>query len=137
MDEFSSKSDLTTFLQDFRPDIPTNTTFSLETVDGGQNTQSQPGIEADLDIQYTIGLATNVPTIFISVGDNFQDGALDGFLDIINFLLSQSNPPHVLTTSYGQNENSISQSLAKCESQCFSYLCINFTDTSLSTQCFV
>lgn len=113
MDEFSSKSDLASFLKTFRPDIPTNTTFGLEGLDGGLDTQSSPGIEADLDIQYTVGLATNVPTIFISVGDNFQDGALDGFLDIINFLLAQSNPPHVLTTSYGQNENSISQSLAK------------------------
>jgi tripeptidyl-peptidase I len=53
-----------------------------------------------------------VPTVFISVGDNFQDGALEGFLDIINFLLGMSAPPQVLTTSYGQNENTISRSLA-------------------------
>lgn len=69
--------------------------------------------QQNLDVQYTVGIATGVPTVFISVGDNFQDGDLEGFLDIINFLNSESNPPHVLTTSYGQNENTISSSLAK------------------------
>ena len=67
----------------------------------------------NLDIQYTVGLATGVPTIFISVGEDFQDGDLEGFLDIINFLLAEDTPPQVLTTSYGQNENTISRNLAK------------------------
>ena len=53
-----------------------------------------------------------MPVTFISVGDNTQDD-LDGFLDIINFLLGESNPPQVLTTSYGFNENTVSPSLAK------------------------
>ena len=67
----------------------------------------------NLDIQYTVGIATGVPVTFISVGERTKDGALDGFLDIINFLLGQSAPPQVLTTSYGQNEDNISASLAK------------------------
>lgn len=66
-----------------------------------------------MDVQYAIGIATGVPTTFISVGDDFQDGDLEGFLDIINFLLNESAPPQVLTTSYGQNENTISAKLAK------------------------
>ena len=71
-------------------------------------------IEAqNLDTQYTVGIASGVPTTFISVGDDFQDGDLEGFLDIINFLLSERNPPQVLTTSYGDNEADISRSLAK------------------------
>lgn len=67
----------------------------------------------NLDVQYTVGIASGVPTIFISVGDNFQDGDLEGFLDIINFLLNETTPPQVLTTSYGENESDISRSLAK------------------------
>ena len=67
----------------------------------------------NLDIQYTVGLASGVPTTFISVGNDFQDGDLEGFLDIINFLLNESNPPQVLTTSYGEDESDISRSLAK------------------------
>lgn len=49
-------------------------------------------------------MATNVPTTFISVGDQTQDGDLDGFLDIINNLLKEDNPPLVLTTSFGFDE---------------------------------
>ena len=67
----------------------------------------------NLDIQYTVGLATGVPIDFISVGEDFQDGDLEGFLDVVNFLLDQDTPPYVMTTSYGQNENTISRNLAK------------------------
>ena len=62
-----------------------------------------------MDIQYTVGVATNVPTTFISVGDNTQDGDLSGFLDIINSLLAEDNPPLVLTTSFGFNELGFTQ----------------------------
>ena len=40
---------------------------------------------------------------FISVGENNSDG-IDGFLDIINTLIKETNRPTVLTTSYGFNE---------------------------------
>ena len=56
-----------------------------------------------LDIQYTVGLATNVPTTFISVVDQNQDG-VNGFMDIITALLQLDNPPPVLTTSFGADE---------------------------------
>ncbi|KAI0645469.1 family S53 protease [Trametes meyenii] len=114
IEQFANQADLRTFLINFRPDIPAATTFTLQTLDGGRNPQSasQAGVEANLDIQYTVGVATEVPNVFISVGEQFQDGALEGFLDIINFLLGESSPPQVLTTSYGQNENTISRALA-------------------------
>ena len=99
IEQFANQADLQTFLRNLRPDL-VGTTFSLQTLDGGQNPQdsNQAGVEANLDIQYTVGVASGVPTTFISVGERFQDGALEGFLDIINLLLSESNPPHVLTT---------------------------------------
>ncbi|THH32196.1 hypothetical protein EUX98_g1969 [Antrodiella citrinella] len=114
IEQYANSADLKTFLSDFRQDMSSSTTFTLQTLDGGSNPQSprQASDEANLDIQYTVGLATGVPTTFISVGENTQDGDLEGFLDIINFLLGESNPPNVLTTSYGQNENTISSTLA-------------------------
>ncbi|KDR73332.1 hypothetical protein GALMADRAFT_72684 [Galerina marginata CBS 339.88] len=127
--QFANKADLTTFLKANRPDIPSTTTFTLETLDGGSNPASPVGIEANLDIQYTVGIASLVPNVFISVGNNFQDGALEGFLDIINLLLGQSNPPSVLTTSYGQNENTISRSLAN--SLCNAYAQLGARGTSI------
>ncbi|KAF8911770.1 family S53 protease [Mucidula mucida] len=96
------------FLGALRPDMSSATTFTLQTLDGGQNPQgaNQAGIEANLDIQYTVGVATGVPTVFVSVGDRTTDG-VDGFLDIINFLNAQSAPPQVLTTSYGFDETDL------------------------------
>ncbi len=64
-------------------------------------------------MEYTLGIASGVPVTFISVGDENQDGELDGFLDVINFLLGETAPPQVLTTSFGQNENTVSRVLAK------------------------
>ena len=102
-------------MKKYRTDISSSTTFTLQTLDGGSNPQSgsEAGVEANLDIQYTVGIASGVPVTFISVGDDWNDGDLEGFLDIINFLLAESNPPQVLTTSYGENESDISRSLAK------------------------
>ncbi|TFK32816.1 family S53 protease-like protein [Crucibulum laeve] len=131
IDQFANQADLTTFLKNLRPDLASTTKFTLEEIDGGQNSQtaSQAGVEANLDIQYTVGIASGVPNVFISVGDNFQDGALEGFLDIINLLLGQSNPPHVLTTSYGQNENTISRALAN--QLCNAYMQLGARGTSI------
>ena len=56
-----------------------------------------------LDIEYTAGLATGVNTTFITVGSENQDGVF-GFLDIINTLLAEPQPPLVLTTSFGFDE---------------------------------
>ena len=65
-----------------------------------------------LDIQYTVGLATGVPITFVDVGQNTQDG-LGGFLDIMDALLEEDNPPSVLTTSFGFNEADLPSSLAQ------------------------
>ena len=59
----------------------------------------------NLDIQYTVGLATNVPTTFVSVGSNQEFG---GFLHMMNDLLDlEDGPPLVITTSYGFDEASL------------------------------
>lgn len=68
--------------------------------------------QKNLDIQYTVGIATDVPVEFISVGfDNADD--IGEFLDQINFLINQPNVPTVLTTSYGFDENDVTESLAR------------------------
>ncbi|KJA14174.1 hypothetical protein HYPSUDRAFT_80924 [Hypholoma sublateritium FD-334 SS-4] len=114
LDQFANQADLARFLKSFRPDLASTTTFALQTLDGGANTQTpaDAGDEANLDTQYTVGIATGVPVTFISVGNKVKDGNLGGFLDIINFLLGEAAPPQVLTTSYGQNEDTISSALA-------------------------
>ncbi|KAJ7725339.1 family S53 protease-like protein [Mycena metata] len=106
IEQFAQTKDLATFLTRFRTDLPSTTTFALRTFDAGSNPQgaNEAGIEANLDIQYTVGVASGVPVTFVSGGETFSDGALEGFLDIINNLSGLTTVPQVLTTSYGEDE---------------------------------
>ncbi|CAK5267479.1 unnamed protein product [Mycena citricolor] len=129
--QFAQTSDLTSFLQQARPDVSAKTTFALQTLDGGQNLQGaqNAGVEANLDIQYTVGVATGVPVTFVSVGQNNQDGVLGGFLDIVNFLNAETKVPQVLTTSYGDNEADIPAALAT--KLCSAYTALGARGTSI------
>ncbi|KAJ7504162.1 family S53 protease [Mycena galericulata] len=131
IDQFAQKADLKNFLELFRTDISSSTTFGLQTLDGGADTQGaqDAGVEANLDIQYTVGVATDVPIVFVSVGENSQDGDLGGFLDIVNFLSAEDNIPQVMTTSYGENEADISIALAV--KLCNAYMAMGARGTSV------
>ncbi|KAL0581431.1 hypothetical protein V5O48_000585 [Marasmius crinis-equi] len=113
IDQWAQNADLKTFLSLLRPDVSSDTSFEVQSVDGGVNTQdaSNAGIEANLDIQYTVGIATGVPVTFITVGDDNQDG-VSGFLDVIDVLVAEDNPPAVLSTSYGFDESDLGPELA-------------------------
>ncbi|KAF8155015.1 family S53 protease-like protein [Mycena galopus ATCC 62051] len=108
---WAQPDDLETFLTLERPDISSNNTFTVVSLDGGVN---EPGsvfaeIEANLDTQYTIGIATDVPTEFLTVGGFDFATAL---LDTTIYLDGVDNPPTVMTTSYGLNENTYGLTLA-------------------------
>ncbi|KAJ7245298.1 subtilisin-like protein [Mycena rebaudengoi] len=122
-----NRTDLSTFLEQFRPDIPPNTTFDLIAIDNATNQDPEdvPPIlvlEADLDVEYTVGLATGVPVEFLSVGGDPNSTSLSDFatalLDTNIFLDGVDNPPSVVTTSYGPMENQFESSIAKkiCDS---------------------
>lgn len=58
---------LKTFFQRFLPEA-VGQTFTHVQVNGGGNNQSDPGVEANLDIQYTEGLTQPTPNIYFSTG---------------------------------------------------------------------
>lgn len=128
IEQFAQTADLSKFLQKFRPDISSKTSFDVQTFDGGSNPQGndQAGIEANLDIQYTVGIATNVPVVFLSVGEENNDGA-NGFLDLVNALADQ--PPNVLSTSYGFDEGDLSPELE--QKICDAYMALGAQGTSI------
>ncbi|TRM64249.1 peptidase S8/S53 domain-containing protein [Schizophyllum amplum] len=99
IEQYAQKADLRDFLSLLRRDINPNTGFALQSIDGGVN-EALAGIEANLDIEYTVGLATAVPVTFISVGALNADG-VQGFMDFAEVLAAERNPPQVVTTSYG------------------------------------
>ncbi|GJJ06784.1 hypothetical protein Clacol_000980 [Clathrus columnatus] len=112
--QFPQKADLVAFLKAFRPDLPSNLTFNVEFIDGGSDPQnpSEAGIVANLNVQYTIGLAPTIPVTVIIVGPDNTDG-IDGFLDLINFVLEQPNPAQVLLIPFGFNEPDVTSTMAQ------------------------
>ncbi|TFY60356.1 hypothetical protein EVG20_g7447 [Dentipellis fragilis] len=101
------------FLQQYRSDLDPSTTFTLQTVAGGKNPQDPNGIGAEgtLDIQMTVGLASGIPVTLLATGEsNLLDPV--GFINSMDALLAESNPPQVVTISYGWDEDSIAPALA-------------------------
>ncbi|CCO36171.1 tripeptidyl-peptidase I [Rhizoctonia solani AG-1 IB] len=65
LDQYASTSDLQTFYTKFDPSAA-GSTFSVELINGGKNTQTNPGIEANLDVQYAGAISNPIPLIFYS-----------------------------------------------------------------------
>ncbi|KAJ7504791.1 family S53 protease [Mycena galericulata] len=131
--EYANQADLQEFLTNFRTDMNAATTFTTQTMDGGVNPQTPrggAGIEANLDTQFTVGIATNVPVTFISVGDSNTDG-MWGFMDIVTALMKEATGtrPNVLSTSYGFDENELSLPVAT--TLCNAYMQLGALGTSI------
>ncbi|KAJ7679864.1 peptidase S8/S53 domain-containing protein [Mycena rosella] len=117
--EYANNDDLATFLNEFRPDIAGNT-FSVTLLNGAQNLQDNSGgLEGQIDIQYTVGVAGNRSCDFLHVQDT------------INWLLSQEDPPTVFTTSYANEEAELTQSVST--SVCNGYMQLAAIGTPPST----
>ncbi|KAF6753083.1 subtilisin-like protein [Ephemerocybe angulata] len=114
LEEYANRADLQTFLKKFRSDA-TNASFPTVTINGGHDDQTKPGIEANLDIQYTIGMSYPTPNIYYSTGGSppfTQDSETptntnEPYLDWITGILSQDTIPQVITTSYGDDEQTV------------------------------
>ncbi|KIP02046.1 hypothetical protein PHLGIDRAFT_79697 [Phlebiopsis gigantea 11061_1 CR5-6] len=103
--------DIQEFLTQFRPDMPSTTSYTVQYVDGGLDPQEvyDAGIEADLDMEYTMGLATGVPVTFLT-SENFD--LTSAMIDTAAVIGNYSKPPSVVTTSYAGDEDGFSESLA-------------------------
>ncbi|PPQ94446.1 hypothetical protein CVT25_002537 [Psilocybe cyanescens] len=114
LQEFANTADLQTFFTKFRTDA-VGSSFSIVEVNGGGNNQNQPGTEANLDIQYTTGISFPTPNIYYSTAgtppftsDTFTPtNTNEPYLDFLTFLLEQKTIPQTLTTSYGDDEQTV------------------------------
>ncbi|TFK83532.1 subtilisin-like protein [Polyporus arcularius HHB13444] len=114
--EMATEDDLSTFFSSLRTDVTTTPAFDIVSVDSGA-TSGNGTLEATLDIQYTVGIATGVPTTFYSVGES----SATGFIDLVNYFLAQDEVPLVLSTSYGFNENAFAGSEDVAQTFCNAY----------------
>ncbi|KAJ7755248.1 family S53 protease-like protein [Mycena metata] len=111
VNQSAQKADLEQFLELLRPDVDPSESFTLLSLDGGndpQNPSDTKDDEANLDIQYTAGIATGVPLKFLSVGGDFATG----LLDTTTFIHGLEDPPTVVSTSYSLSEESFGFTLA-------------------------
>ncbi|GJE91255.1 subtilisin-like protein [Phanerochaete sordida] len=114
LSEFANDADLQTFFKKFRTDA-VGGTFQHVQVNGGGNNQNQPGVEANLDIQYTEGMSFPTPNIYYSTGgsppftpdSNTPTNTNEPYLDWLNFILNQTTVPQTFTTSYGDDEQTV------------------------------
>ncbi|EIW76452.1 family S53 protease-like protein [Coniophora puteana RWD-64-598 SS2] len=124
--EWANISDYRQFLQMVVPSAAAEANFTVVSIDQGTNTQSKPGPEANLDVQYAFGLTRPMPAAFYTVGgitDNPSDWTFGGAtLDFIDFMLNQTDLPPVISTSYAQPESDNSRELANKICQGFAAL---------------
>ena len=104
--EFYSMTDLSKFFA--LSGLP-NATIPPENVYGNlPNNYSDPGGEAQLDVEYIMALAPGAETYFYSMSNyNPFDGknhTNEGFLAYLTYVSRQTNPPLVHSLSYGDNE---------------------------------
>ncbi|EHK25673.1 uncharacterized protein TRIVIDRAFT_31861 [Trichoderma virens Gv29-8] len=119
---------LSAFLDDFAP-YAANANFSVESVNGGENPQgrNEPTGEANVDIQYAVSMAYDVPVRFYATGGANHDiipdldlsdtdnQALEPYLEFASHLLSLDDDelPKVVSISYGANEQLFPRSYAQ------------------------
>ncbi|KAF4622357.1 hypothetical protein D9613_009510 [Agrocybe pediades] len=114
LDQFANFADLQTFFKAFRKDA-VGSSFTIIQVNGGGNDQTDPGIQANTDIQYSTGIVFPTQNIFYSTGgsppftpDSQNPTNLNSpYLDLLTFLLGQETVPQTLLTSYGDDEQTV------------------------------
>jgi tripeptidyl-peptidase-1 len=136
--EPSIRSDLSQYLSQYRPEaVSAAEDFKLISIDNGTTQQvltpedvdAGTGIEGALDVQSMLGIAWPTPLISYSTGgsqpgfkpDNFTpENTNEPYLAWVQHLLSTPDDelPYVISTSYADNEQTVSPEYAKrvCES---------------------
>ncbi|KAI0064451.1 subtilisin-like protein [Artomyces pyxidatus] len=114
LDEYAIHTDLKTFMTNFRSDAIT-ANFTVVKVNGGLDNQTDPGVEANLDIQYAESISFPTPNIYYSTAGSppfkpdveQRTNTNEPYLDWLDFLLNQTTIPQTISTSYGDDEQTV------------------------------
>jgi tripeptidyl-peptidase-1 len=126
LEEYARYSDMALFEKNILPEA-IGQNFTVIQFNGGldgQNSSSDSG-EANLDAQYMLGLAQPLPVTEFSTGGrgpwvadldqpDLADSANEPYLEFLQSVLKlkQKDLPQVISTSYGENEQSVPKSYA-------------------------
>ncbi|KAI9433332.1 subtilisin-like protein [Lactarius indigo] len=107
--QYPSPLDLRTFMTEYRTDGE-DATFIVTQINGGGNDPSNPGFEANLDIQYAEAMAYPTPHIYYSTAGTSNDPIDDPYLRWLRYVIAQDDDdiPQTVSTSYGGFEHFMS-----------------------------
>ncbi|EAT82729.1 hypothetical protein HBI56_065640 [Parastagonospora nodorum] len=126
LEQYARYNDLALFEKAFLPEA-VGQNFSVVQFSGGLNDQNttQDSGEANLDLQYIVGVSAPLPVTEFSTGGrgpwvadldqpDEADSANEPYLEFLQGVLKlpQSELPQVISTSYGENEQSVPKSYA-------------------------
>lgn len=130
LEEYANYADVHAFLNSTVPEIAaTGYNFSVELVNGGENSQNpkDAGVEAALDMEYILALGFPADVTFFSTGgrgeklddtgkpydEEFVDN--EPYLEFLEHLLNKTDDevPHVLSFSYADDELSVPRPYAE------------------------
>ncbi|KAF8629068.1 hypothetical protein AX15_003565 [Amanita polypyramis BW_CC] len=138
--EYANRNDLQTFFSQYRPDAA-GSSYTTVLVNGGQDNQTNPGLEANLDIQYTTGMSYPIPNIYYSTGgsppftpdSSTPSNTNEPYLDWLNFILNETTIPQTISTSYGDNEQTVPYNYAVSVCKMFAKLGVRGTTAFFSS----
>ena len=106
--QYPSPDDLRLFMDKYRTDGD-YATFTVIQVNGGGNDPSNPGFEANMNIQYTQAMVYPTTVVFYSTGGGRTPGENDAFITWLKYVLSRTNVPQTISTSYSADEHFVPQ----------------------------
>ncbi|KAF5333532.1 hypothetical protein D9611_002704 [Ephemerocybe angulata] len=127
LEQFANLNDLKLFYQDQVPNA-VNSSYEFVSVKGGLNNQTtnSAGAEANLDVQFAFGLTFPTPATFWSTAGRppflpdltTPSNTNEPYGDWVDFVLAQEKVPYVISTSYGEPEQTVPEAYARrvCDS---------------------
>ncbi|KAI0065706.1 tripeptidyl peptidase A [Artomyces pyxidatus] len=122
LEQFANVEDLQLFYADQVPGA-VNSSFKVTLINGGENNQtaSEAGGEADLDVQFALGLSFPTPGTFFSTGGSppfipdvrTPSDSNEPYTAWLDFVLAQPKLPQTISTSYGDDEQTVPEPFAK------------------------
>jgi tripeptidyl-peptidase I len=132
LEQWPSQSDLSTFLQSFATEGNSDETYTCTTINGGtcpSDGGGNPGVEANLDVQYARAITESIPLVFYSTGGSppIVGGGTnqnEPYLEFLNYLLAldDSDLPNTVSISYGDDEDTVPLDYADSTCNLFSQL---------------
>ncbi|CAK5263104.1 unnamed protein product [Mycena citricolor] len=122
LDQYANHKDLASFYRDQLPEAE-GSSFRFVSVNGGANNQSlsAAGEEANLDVQYALGLAYPTPGTFWSTAGNgpfhpdarVHDPDNEPYMTWLDHVLRSDRLPQTITTSYADDEQTVPSAYAR------------------------